>query len=196
MLDKILKVLNIITQIILIITAILSLVTAYVVFAPDELPKPFRLVYDYEAALTTPTTAAAEQQAAAEATAAPEAREFKPGDGVMLNMSTKIINLLDPGGHKYIRVTIVVEFAPDNPEYEALPEEEKTAYLTSFQEKLNGRLPIMDDTVITLLSTKTYEDLYTAEGKEKLRLELMDTLSQKLPDLHIISIYFTEFVVQ
>jgi flagellar basal body-associated protein FliL len=90
----------------------------------------------------------------------------------------------------------VAEFAPDNPEYELLPEEEKTAYLTLFNEKLNSRLPIMDDTVITLLSTKTYEDLYTAEGKEKLRMEIMETLSKKLVDLHILSIYFTEFVVQ
>ncbi len=68
--------------------------------------------------------------------------------------------------------------------------------LTEFEEKLNSRLPIMDDTVITLLSTKTYEDLYTAEGKEKLRAEIMQILSEKLVDLHLISIYFTEFVVQ
>ena len=198
MLDKILKVLNVITQVILMITAILSLVTAYVVFAPDELPKPFRLVYDYETAFTTPEAHAATEATAAEETTheAVAVEEFKPGDGIMLNMSTKIINLLDPGGRKYIRVTVVVEFAPDNPEYETLPEEEKNAYLTEFNNKLNARLPIMDDTVITLLSTKTYEELYTAEGKEKLRLEIQETLAQKMPDLHIISIYFTEFVVQ
>ncbi|MBK6791032.1 MAG: flagellar basal body-associated FliL family protein [Anaerolineales bacterium] len=201
MLDKILKVLNVITQVILMITAILSLVTAYVVFAPDELPKPFRLVYDYETAFTTPEAHVATEAPAAEAEAttheaAAAAEEFKPGDGIMLNMSTKIINLMDPGGRKYIRVTVVVEFAPDEPEYESLPEEEKNAYLTEFNNKLNSRLPIMDDTVITLLSTKTYEELYTAEGKEKLRLEIQEILAQKMPDLHIISIYFTEFVVQ
>lgn len=195
MLNKILKALNAITQVILLITAFVSLITAYVVFAPDELPKPFRLVYDYGATLTTPVTVAAET--VAEATPAPEAaHEIIPGEGIMLNMSTKIINLVDPTGRKYIRVTIVAEFAPDNPEYESLPEEEKAAYLTEFEEKLNSRLPIMDDTVITLLSTKTYEDLYTAEGKEKLRAEIMQILSEKLVDLHLISIYFTEFVVQ
>jgi flagellar FliL protein len=122
--------------------------------------------------------------------------EYQPGEGIMLNMSTKIINLVDPGGHKYIRLTIVVEVAPDNPEYESLPEEEKAHYLNEFEEKLNSRLPIMDDIVITLLSTKTYEELYTAEGKENLRTEIMSILSEKLPDLQIISIYFTEFVVQ
>ncbi len=198
MLEKILKVLNVITQVILLLTAFVSLLTAYVIFAPDELPKPFRLVYAYDASFTTPATASVEAAPVAEEAQATTAaaHEFIPGDGVMLNMSTKIINLVDPTGRKYIRVTIVVEFAPDDPEYASLPEEEKTAYLTSFEEKLTSRLPIMDDTVITLLSTKTYEDLYTAEGKEKLRTEIMTTLAQKLPDLHILSIYFTEFVVQ
>ncbi len=192
MLAKILKVLNVITQVILMLTAIGSIFTAYVVFAPDNLPKPFRLVYDY----TPLVVPALITEPAAEATPTPEPHTYLPGEGVMVNMSTKIINLMDLAGHKYIRVTVVVEFAPDNPEYTLLPEEEKTTYLTGFEEKLNSRLPIMDDTVITLLSTKTYEDLYTAEGKEKLRVEIMDTLSKKLTDLHIISIYFTEFVVQ
>ena len=196
MLDKILKILNAITQVILLITAFVSLITAYIVFAPDELPKPFRLVYDYNTALTTPAVAVASEAVMEATTAAEAAHEIIPGEGIMLNMSTKIINLVDPTGRKYIRVTIVAEFAPDNPEYESLPEEEKAAYLTEFEEKLNSRLPIMDDTVITLLSTKTYEDLYTAEGKEKLRAEIMQILSEKLVDLHLISIYFTEFVVQ
>jgi flagellar FliL protein len=195
MFQKIMHVLNVITQVILIITAIISLVTAYVIFAPDELPKPFRLVYDYGISASAPVPVS-DVAPVLEPTEAAEEHVYIPGEGIMLNMSTKIINLVDPGGRRYIRLTIVVEFAPDDPEYESLPEEEKAAYLTSFEEKLNSRLPILDDTVITLLSTKTYEDLYTAEGKEKLRMEIMDILSKRLVDLHIIAIYFTEFVVQ
>jgi flagellar FliL protein len=198
MLNKILKVLNAISQVILIITAILSLFTAYVIFAPDELPKPFRLSYVYEMPSMTTPVAVSEHTATEPAEQEPLAshHEYQPGEGIMLNMSTKIINLVDPGGHKYIRLTIVVEVAPDNPEYASLPEEEKTHYLSEFEQKLNSRLPIMDDTVITLLSTKTYEELYTADGKENLRTEIMSIFAEKLPDLQIISIYFTEFVVQ
>ncbi len=196
MLNQILKVLNAVTQVILLLTAFVSLITAYIVFAPDEFPKPFRLAYQYETAFTTPAAVAAAEQVEAEVTSETTTHEIVPGEGIMLNMSTKIINLVDPTGKRYIRVTIVAEFAPDDPEYESLPEEEKAAYLLAFEEKLNSRLPIMDDTVITLISTKTYEDLYTAEGKEKLRTEIMETLSEKLVDLHLLSIYFTEFVVQ
>jgi flagellar FliL protein len=192
MLNKILKILNTVSQTILIITSIISMFTAYVVFAPDQLPKPFRFVYDYSGAAPV----ASFEPAAVQPTPTPEPHTYLPGEGIMVNMSTKIINLVDPTGRRYIRLTIVVEFAPDNPEYATLPEEEKTAYLTGFEDKLNSRLPIMDDTVITLLSTKTYDDLYTADGKERLRTEIMNVLTNKLPDLHIISIYFTEFVVQ
>jgi len=193
MLQKILKILNAVSQVILIITALISLFTAYIVFAPEQLPKPFHLVYNDPNAVPV----ASIQTSSVEAPAAvPTAHAYLPGEGIMLNMSSKIINLVDPTGRKYIRITVVVEFAPDNPEYEALPAEEKTAYLTEFTDLLNSKMPIMDDTVVTLLSTKTYDDLYTADGKEKLRLEIMDDLAKKLPDLHIISIYFTEFVVQ
>jgi hypothetical protein len=193
MLKKVLTVLSVISQLILVITAIISLVTAYVVFAPDDLPKPFRLVYDTSSGAPISTFGSV---VVVTPTPLPVEHEYLPGEGIMIDMSTKIINLVDPGGRKYIRLTLVVEFAPDNPDYILMPQEEKALYLTEMETKLKARMPIMDDTVITLLSTKTYEDLYTAEGKEKLRLEMMDTLAKKLPDLHILSIYFTEFVVQ
>ncbi len=189
-LTQTLKVLNIVSQVLLNITALVSLFTAYVMFAPDQLPKPFRLVYDYST--PAPVVALPPEQA----TPTPVPHVYLPGEGVMLDMSTKIINLVDPTGRRYIRLTVVVEFAPDDPNYLTMTDEEKTAYLTSFKDKLNARVPIMDDTVITLLSTKTYDDLYTSDGKEKLRVEIMNDLASKLPDLHIISIYFTEFVVQ
>ncbi len=191
MFQKILKVLNAVSQVILVITALISLFTAYIVFAPEQLPKPFHLMYNDSGATQLVVATTAPQP-----TATPEPHNYLPGEGVMLDMSTKIINLVDPTGRRYIRLTIVVEFAPDDPAYLTMTDEEKQAYITAFKDKLNSRLPIMDDAVITLLSTKTYDDLYTADGKEKLRAEIMNDLTAKLPDLHIISIYFTEFVVQ
>src|SRR5512132_782824 len=151
MLQKILKIVNAVSQVILIITSLISLFTAYVVFAPDQLPKPFHLVYDGSGATQVVMAPVVEQP-----TPTPEPHVYLPGEGVMVDMSTKIINLVDPTGRRYIRLTVVVEFAPDDDAFLEMPEEEKTAYLTTFKDKLSARLPIMDDTVITLLSTKTY----------------------------------------
>jgi flagellar FliL protein len=208
MLKKILNILNIISQTILLLTAILSLFTAYVIFAPDTFPKPFRLVYNYgdTSAVAIPvnntqseivTGQTSSSTNAHEASAAEsETQEFSPGDGIMVDMSTKIINLLDPAGRRYIRLTVVVEIAPENPDYKNLPEEELNAFLTEFDTEIQSKMPVMDDVVITLLSTKPYEELYTAEGKEALRAEILQNLSEKLPSLHILAVYFTEFVVQ
>jgi hypothetical protein len=170
------------------VVAAISLFSAYIIFAPDDLPKPFHLNYIYPTPVVTPGVADIVPTATVE--------PLKPGDGIMFNMSTKIINLADSGARKYIRLTMVLEFAPDNPEYTNMSAEEQKTYLTTFQDKINARMPLLDDIVITLISTKAFDDLYTAAGKEALRQELMQSIATKLPDHQLISVYFTEFVVQ
>jgi flagellar basal body-associated protein FliL len=194
--QKVLGILGIATKVMtfLIVTVIagISLATSYIMFAPDDMPKPFRLQYSYGA--STPGANGTVPEVVP--TVAPTEVPLKPGDGIMFNMSTKIINLADPSGRKYIRLTVVLEFAPDNPEYKKMKAEEQTAYLTAFNAKVNALMPMMDDAVITMLSTKTYEQLYTADGKEKLREEVMKAIQDRVTDYKLISIYFTEFVVQ
>jgi flagellar protein FliL len=190
--ENILHILSIISKVITTIAMaciiIISLASAYIIFAPDELPKPFHLTYIY------PTLAPAAAQVMPTPTPTPE--PIKPGQGIMFNMATKIINLADSTARKYIRLTMVLEFAPDDPAYLSLAAEAQKAYTTAFENKVTARMPIMDDAVITLLSTKTFEDLYTAAGKEKLRQELVKAITARVADLSLISVYFTEFVVQ
>jgi flagellar FliL protein len=190
------KVLNVVLKVLaiiaLVIVLLVSLATAYIVFAPDTLPKPFYLQYAYPTlpAGMVPTTPTATPTA----TPIPPVK-VDPGQGVMVNSGTKIINLADPNGKRYLRVTIVLEFAPTDPTYTTMTAEAKAAYITTFTTDITPKLPLIDDAVITLISTKTFEDLYTADGKEKLRSEILDRVNTRLPDYKIISIYFTEFVV-
>lgn len=205
--NKVMKILNVATRvmlfIVLLFSTFLSLATAYIMFAPDEFPKPFYLVYAYSGnaniALPTgyylPESAGEREELAAETEKEEEAEGEDVESGIIINMATKIVNLADPSGRKYIRVTVALEFAPDN-EYQALEGEEKAAHLNEFETAITNRMAVMDDVVITLLSTKTYEQLYTAEGKEALRTEMLDAIHQRVPDLHVLNVYFTEFVVQ
>jgi flagellar protein FliL len=192
--ERVMKILGIATKVVtfLAVTAValVSLASAYIIFAPETFPKPFHLYYWY------PEQELAAQAASATGTPEPIIEPIKPGEGIMFNMSTKIINLADPAGRKYIRLTMVLEFEPDNPEYKKLKAEEQKTYLTEFESKVTARMPMMDDVVITQLSTKTFEDLYTAAGKEKLRQELIKAIASRVTELKLISIYFTEFVVQ
>lgn len=210
--SKVLKILNIILKVLLIIilgaTAFLSLSMAYIMFAPDELPKPFRLVYQYP--VSTPEYLPPGILPAAEVTGGTlpaaedvEVHEAQPGEGLMVNMSTKIINLSDPSGRKYIRLTVVLEFNPETSAGEASEsasgdhgEGEGVDPNAAQMEKINARMPLMDDIVITTLSTKSFDDLYTADGKESLRKEIQEAINTRLPELKVISVYFTEFVVQ
>jgi flagellar FliL protein len=199
--NRVMSILNIATRVMMFIVtfaiAAISLTTAYIMFAPDEFPKPFRLVYSYDGT-ASPKNAGTSEISAPEATPTiePTKTPDAPGTGMMFNMSTKIINLADPAGRKYIRLTVVVEFAPDNPEYGKMTAEEKKTYEAAFQTKINNRMPVMDDVVITLLSTKTFDTLYTAEGKEKLRSEVKDAIQAKMAEFKLLGVYFTEFVVQ
>jgi flagellar basal body-associated protein FliL len=122
--------------------------------------------------------------------------DVKPGEGVMVDTGAKIINLADDSSHKYIRASIVLEFAPTSSDFNSADEEKKQAYITNFNTELTGKVPIINDVIITLLSTKSYEELYTAKGKETVRKEIMDQVNVRMPDYHIISVYFTEFVIE
>ncbi len=185
--------------IVFIIIALLCMAMAYIMFAPDDMPKPFTLVY------TTPSAQPVNLidsilNPAKEPTAIPTITPtpvIVPGDGVMVNMSTKIINLADTSGRRYIRLTVVLEFAPNATADESTKKgETATDPNAALKAEIDTRMPLMDDVVITLLSTKTYENLYTAGGKEQLRQEIMDAINARLPEFRVISVYFTEFVVQ
>jgi flagellar protein FliL len=190
------KILNLVLKILaivaLVIVVLVSLATAYIVFAPDSLPKPFYLSYSYP---TIPANAILATPAATPTATPLPPIKVDPGQGVMVNSGTKIINLADPSGKRYLRVTIVLEFAPTDPTYLKMTSEQQAAYITSFSTEITPKLPLIDDGIITLISTKTFEDLYTADGKENLRTEILQRVSNRLPEYKIISIYFTEFVV-
>jgi flagellar FliL protein len=186
------KILQIFALVLMGIFSLTGLAAAYIIFAPDDLPKPFYLQYNYPTPIVEGTPLAEQE---IEQTAE-EVHVYTAGEGIMINAGTKIINLSDPIGRKYIRTTIVIELAPEDPLYYEMPIEEKTAYEADFSAEVTSKLPVIEDALITHISTKTYEELYTAEGKENLRNELSQIIMQKLPDYQILAVYFTEFVVE
>jgi flagellar FliL protein len=199
---KVFKIFGIIGQVLLItlvvVSSLLSLALAYIVFAPDDLPKPFYLNYIYPTPEPTldPLTLPLE----AIATEVPE-KETMPGEGVMIDTGTKIINLAEPGGRRYIRIGVVLEFVPPEEDPEAKPAAEGEGVaanpaVDAFTTAVNAKLPMINDTVITLLSSKSFEELYTTEGKEALRHSIMEKVQSLMPEDKLLGVYFTEFVVE
>jgi len=186
--------LKILMIVMILITSALSMAMAYIMFAPDTFPKPFYLSYAYP----TPVPTIAEDEIIEEdlePTVMPMP-EVHPGDGLMVNAGAKIINLADLSGNKYIRISVVLEFLPPDPIYFELTEEEKNAYLDGFNQDMEAKMPIINDVIITLLSTKTFDTIYTVSGKDELRNEIMNQVNSRIPEHRVIAVYFTEFVTQ
>ena len=99
--------------------------------------------------------------------------------GPIYPLETFIVNLADPRGKKYLKAKLELEL--DNP---------------FVVQEIDQRLPQFRDTILTILSSKSFEDIRQLEGKYQLRAEVMSMLNQYLTSGEITNIYFTEFIVQ
>lgn len=221
--DKMKKILKISFQIgfvcVFLLTASISAAAGYILFAPDDFPKPFYLSYQGGGAYNENSGVsgpASYEEPTNEHSIPAIAMEVDPGEGIMIPSGAKVINLFDPSGRRYIRVNLVFEFAPTDPEYYVLLSEDAHSavadeedghsaegtespldvYIDAYKAELNELTPIINDGLITLISSKSFEEVKSPGGKETLRLEIIELLNIRLPSHKIISIYFTEFVVQ
>ena len=97
----------------------------------------------------------------------------------ILPLETFIANLADEGGSRYLKATFQIEFVGV-----AVPPE------------VTPRLPKIRDLLLTLLSSKTFDDVRTPEGKQQLREEIIARVNQVLERDAVKAVYFTEFIVQ
>jgi flagellar basal body-associated protein FliL len=56
----------------------------------------------------------------------------------------------------------------------------------------------MKDAIIRILSSKKADDLLTAEGKERLKDELLEGINEAvgLEEPPVVGVFFTEFIIQ
>jgi flagellar FliL protein len=107
--------------------------------------------------------------------------------GAVVSIDTFIVNLADPGGNRYLRVTMDLELAGKSAD--------KSAGKTAGDE-LAKRMPQIRDAILMILSTKRYADISTPEGKTTLREEILNAVNGLLASSQISRIYFKEFVIQ
>ena len=106
-------------------------------------------------------------------------KEVKADVGPTIPLDTFIVNLAGAAGERYLKVSMEVEL--------------KEAPLV---ERLEHLKPQVKDTILLLLSSKTFDDVATFQGKTKLRNEITLRLNSLLPPASVKKVYFTEFVVQ
>ncbi len=114
-----------------------------------------------------------------EGTGGENAEELPPGVGVMFTMDPFVVNLAGSNGKRFLKVTATLELSsPEvNPEFEE-------------------NLQKITDSILVLLSSKSFEDVYSVQGKFKLKDEITTRVNRFLVVGHVKDAYFTEFIVQ
>ena len=92
-----------------------------------------------------------------------------------------IVNLMDKNGlsNRYLKVTISLDIGDEG--------NRKT---------VERHKPQLMDTILLLLSSQSFSDINTMEGKIELKQALLSRINQDLGGRIVHRIYFTEFVVQ
>ncbi|MFQ5449134.1 MAG: flagellar basal body-associated protein FliL [Nitrospinaceae bacterium] len=116
-----------------------------------------------------------------EPAAAEEAKKepASPQLGVMFPLEPFIVNLAGTQGKRFLKVTVSLELSA--PEVHA---------------ELKENLPKITDSILVLLSSKTFDDVYSIQGKFKLKDEVTTRVNRFLLVGHVKDAYFTEFIIQ
>jgi flagellar FliL protein len=103
----------------------------------------------------------------------------KPEILPVFSLKPFVVNLADGKGRRYLKVSMKLELSSD----ELLEEVEK-------------RQPQIRDVILTLLSSKTSDEVNSMEGKFLLRQEIIKRVNTFIITGKITKIYLEEFVVQ
>jgi len=103
-----------------------------------------------------------------------------------------LVNLADANGSSYLRVALSlrVQNAPDRKGVDAKSERSKEDKGT------DETVAAVRDTVLTVLGRQTADRLLALDGKEHLKTDLKVALAAHNPDLKVMDVFFTDFLVQ
>lgn len=96
-----------------------------------------------------------------------------------LHLETFVLNLEDPEQRSYLRIGIDLGLKKEPGSGENAPS-----------------VAAVRDTILGVLALAKPDELITAQGKAKLKENLLYALQERLPDSGIAEVYFTEFLIQ
>ena len=105
--------------------------------------------------------------------------ELAPDVGRMFTMDPFVVNLNEPGGKRYLKSKIDLEFVDDG-----------------VGQELESRLPQLRDVILMHLSSKSLDDIQSVDGKIELKNALIKRINQVLKLGKVRNLYFTQFVIQ
>ena len=123
----------------------------------------------------TQKNAQAQQQQAQAAPPVVKKRKILP----QTTLAPFIVNLADKNARRYLKVKIALELSDEK-----------------LKDEIKERTPEIRDLVTLLLSSKTFADISTFDGKLALKTEIMNRLNAILINGRVTNVFFVDFVVQ
>ena len=99
--------------------------------------------------------------------------------GLMFHLDPFIVNLAKSGGNRFLKVTVSLEMSSPEVRF-----------------GLKKNIQKITDSILLLLSTKTFKDVYSVQGKFTLKGEITTRVNQFLTEGQVKGAYFTEFIIQ
>ncbi len=103
--------------------------------------------------------------------------EKAPEVGKVIPLETFIVNLAGSKGRKVLKVNMELEVKGQD-----------------IIQEIDNRKAQIRDFIIIILSSKTYDQVSTKEGKDGLRNEIKDNVNSFLSKGKIVNVYFTELI--
>ena len=110
---------------------------------------------------------------------AQKTEETKAAEGVTFALEPFVVNLSDPTGTRFLKVSLQLELTGP-----------------AVMEKAKTKTPQIRDAIITLLTSKTSDALISPEGKLQLKDEINIRINQVLGENSVKNVYLTDFVMQ
>ena len=114
-----------------------------------------------------------------EKTSSEEPKLIKKKKSLMFHLDPFIVNLAKSGGNRFLKVTVSLEMSSPDVRFE-----------------LKKNIKKITDSILLLLSTKVFKDVYSVQGKFTLKSEITTRVNQFLTKGQIKGAYFTEFIIQ
>ena len=114
-----------------------------------------------------------------EKTSSEEPKLIKKKKSLMFHLDPFIVNLAKSGGNRFLKVTVSLEMSSPDVRF-----------------GLKKNIKKITDSILLLLSTKVFKDVYSVQGKFTLKSEITTRTNQFLTKGVVKGAYFTEFIIQ
>jgi flagellar basal body-associated protein FliL len=156
---------------------------------------------------TATAAAGADDSADPAATPKPKRKKHPTEPGLMYPLSERVLNLAasPSGGTHFARIQLTLEFErpavgpgskPPVAKAGAADAKSTAVVLEPGLESVTARKAQIDDAIVRVVGSKTFEMMTTDDGREALKQEIMDAISDIVPSPDISAVYINNLIVQ